>query len=761
MLEQIDLIRLLAYAAVINGYLHSEQLIFINRIVKSVDEIRIIYEILLSDDTYDENLTSDRKEFIQNLSEQLMIQPKNEQHRLKKILLKLMCYDGSFDEKERELMSTIFPKITISKMTVRFHTAYFRRRTSRNIILSFIENIKSKFFKNVIPFYHSKQFGLDRFIKKLADAQYEKIKQAFLQAELSPISDRLDKYREELQLISNAEATIVVIGRTKAGKSTLFSLLSGTGSELIGKSTQRTSKCTIITHYKGIKIVDTPGLASSSSKGDTDEMVAMDACCYADDILFLMATDTYDDELAFLKELAYMDKPISVLFNYKGNDWFQFEDKLKDLCLNPTIWKNGNNIQGWKNQLLRFAAEYHFQHIFENRIYYAFLRAAEVGSNKKIYPWVSETRKKLSTQNRRNIYTASGFEKCMSDFIRNFIQKTKLFRLAQIVSTSMRFVKGIKTDIEELLHDNEYQLKNCSKEVQDINLVLDCFEKQCIESAEDKIRSILSDSVFSDTDVDKILMKSNNGKFENDITSLLERISKKIYNAIDITLDEMSEMNRLKIYGIEQKNTYRSRVNPYIMENVFTTQGSINPLKSKELYILLEAGLGIFAMGLSLPASLAVIAGEIYADKVIDKKTSSITGLKDMRTSVRWQETAVLFDKMVQYYTKTLKAYIHDYCKNIRNCDKLIEYRQKISDCLKKKKDFEIALQFLTDAEDTTLREFSIKLLELYQRKAKFVRYSVSDSDSSDTPAFYIYATNCKEISFHDMRYIIHIKKEE
>lgn len=124
----------------------------------------------------------------------------------------------------------------------------------------------------------------------------------------------------------------------------------------------------------------------------------------------------------------------------------------------------------------------------------------------------------------------------------------------------MRFVKGIKTDIEELLHDNEYQLKKCSQVIQDINSVLDCFEKQCIENTEDKIRSILSDSVFSDIDVETNLRKLNNGKFEKYITSLLERISEEIYKAIDrITLDEMLEMNRcLKSYGIEQINTYRS-----------------------------------------------------------------------------------------------------------------------------------------------------------------------------------------------------------
>lgn len=318
MLNKEDVSKLLAYAAVVNGYIHSEQLIFINKMVKNDKEMyKNVYKILLSDETYDKNLSSNFKVFVQYISEQLMHESKREQKRLKGKMLKLMCYDGSFDDKEQELMAGLFPKTKYSQFTILWHTAHFHQRTCGNIISRFIAKLKSKIFKNIVPFFDSKILRFDKFIDKIANENCDIINQGLSQINLYyQTSDKLDGYRNELYFLNKSEATVSIAGKTKAGKSTLFNLLSGIGQELIGKSgTQRTSKCVVVTHYKGIRVIDTPGLAAANKKGDIDEKNALDACNDADGILFLMAADTYGNELEFIKKLVFMNKPISILFN--------------------------------------------------------------------------------------------------------------------------------------------------------------------------------------------------------------------------------------------------------------------------------------------------------------------------------------------------------------------------------------------------------------------------------------------------------------
>lgn len=772
MLNKKDMSKLLAYAAVVNGYIHSEQLIYINKIVKYDKEMyKEVYEILLSDETYDHNLSNDFKMFVRNMSEQLTYESRWKQKCLNRKMLKLMCYDGSFDKKERELMADLFPKMQYSERTLLWHTSHFKQRTCGNAFSRFIEKIKSKIFNTAVPFYGPQQLRFDEFVDKVVKENHDAINQAL--STIAPyyqISVSFDEYRDQLHSINKSEATVSLVGKTKSGKSTLFSLLSGTGKELIGrKGIQRTSKCVVVTHYKGIKVVDTPGLAAANKKGDNDEKIAENACKDADNILFLMPNDTYNDELKFIKNLVYMNKPISVLFNYKNADWFEYY--FDELLSDPEIWQKGdgdNCLSGWANPLLRYSSEYGFKSVLENRIYYSFLLAAEIGKNRKIGSSGIHI-KKLSLAKRRKIYEASNFEKYMSVFFEDYVNKAKLLRLSRLADVSIKYVDDVKSDIEELLIANEKELENISKELEDsskaiekINSILDEFENSCIDDAKTEIKNILTISVFSDSGVDFNARNQNDNKeFEMYVKELFERISKEIsFKLNSIISEKIDNINdSLSCYDIICKNNFAVDNSAlYVMKEKFKTSENINPLKTKELYILPKIGLGIASV-IPSPFALVFAALGIGLDYVLDKKTSSRSELVDQRSVKRSEEIVVLFDEMAKHYIDAVEIYVHNISKRIRQCRKIKNYEKEIQDCQTRTDKLENVIRCLDNSEDITLRNYSIELLKICQKEAIFKRYSIKRSNSG-FPALCIYAKNCREECFDDMRYVIHIKKE-
>ena len=65
--------------------------------------------------------------------------------------------------------------------------------------------------------------------------------------------------------------TISFMGRTKAGKSTLHSvILGGLNREFIGKGMERTTRYNRVYQWNGIRIIDTPGIGAPGGKSDTE-----------------------------------------------------------------------------------------------------------------------------------------------------------------------------------------------------------------------------------------------------------------------------------------------------------------------------------------------------------------------------------------------------------------------------------------------------------------------------------------------------------
>lgn len=135
--------------------------------------------------------------------------------------------------------------------------------------------------------------------------------------------------------------TITFMGRTKAGKSTLHSiLLGGLNSEFIGQGQTRTTRYNYVYDWNDIRIVDTPGIGAPGGKKDTD--IAKSVSDESDLIIYVVTSDSIQEtEFDFMAELKERNKPILILLNKKEN-FFRTEKKKEAFLNNPSGWRTSD-----------------------------------------------------------------------------------------------------------------------------------------------------------------------------------------------------------------------------------------------------------------------------------------------------------------------------------------------------------------------------------------------------------------------------------
>lgn len=143
--------------------------------------------------------------------------------------------------------------------------------------------------------------------------------------------------------------TIVLVGRTKAGKSTLKTVLTGSGKDEIGKGKQRTTLVNYIYEWNSLRIIDTPGIDAGGDAEKVDKGIAEKALAEADVVCYLTPCDGVPKKtIEFIDEIVQSNKPVLVLLNYKQN--IRDEDDLEDFLDEPDEWrsdKGKNSIMGY------------------------------------------------------------------------------------------------------------------------------------------------------------------------------------------------------------------------------------------------------------------------------------------------------------------------------------------------------------------------------------------------------------------------------
>lgn len=196
---------------------------------------------------------------------------------------------------------------------------------------------------------------IQTIIASMANSPTEQDMAVVLSAFAKKISDVILPAAKAYRLkINQKEAavedfTIVLVGRTKAGKSTLKTVLTGSGKDEIGKGKQRTTLVNYIYEWNSLRIIDTPGIDAGSDAEQVDKGVAEKALAEADVVCYLTPCDGVPKKtIEFIDEIVKSNKPVLVLLNYKQN--IRDEDDLEDFLDEPDEWrsdKGKNSIMGY------------------------------------------------------------------------------------------------------------------------------------------------------------------------------------------------------------------------------------------------------------------------------------------------------------------------------------------------------------------------------------------------------------------------------
>ena len=135
---------------------------------------------------------------------------------------------------------------------------------------------------------------------------------------LTALAEQMDSIQADIDMLHDRQKdfSIVIYGRTMAGKSTLMEILTHGDGKSIGKGAQRTTLDVRDYYWNGLRITDVPGVCSFG--GEEDDKLALEAARSADLILFLLTDDAPQaGEAECLAQLRSLGKPVLGVVNVK------------------------------------------------------------------------------------------------------------------------------------------------------------------------------------------------------------------------------------------------------------------------------------------------------------------------------------------------------------------------------------------------------------------------------------------------------------
>ena len=298
----------------------------------------------------------------------------------------------------------------------------------------------------------------------LNDNDTKKQLQDFFKELLESIDQSLERVDESMNILQERQAaasdsfTISFMGRTKAGKSTLHSvLLGGLNSDFIGRGSERTTRYNYVYDFQGMRIIDTPGIGAPGGKSDTE--IAKEVADESDLICYVVTSDSIQEtEFNFLKKLKDRNKPVIILLNKKDNIT-RSEKKMQNFLDNPLEWyeKDGeDSIQGHINRINTYVQMNHDFHNYS--IVPVHLLAAKLAL-KESRPEIKE---KLLTGSRINV-----FLKTLSDMVSSSgtIQRSRtiynsaIFHLEEDKQSALEQVEVVDSLRRELKRNSDNTLK--------------------------------------------------------------------------------------------------------------------------------------------------------------------------------------------------------------------------------------------------------------------------------------------------------------
>lgn len=212
--------------------------------------------------------------------------------------------------------------------------------------------------------YHKIEQTLDAASKKIVEADYQQNKVSRLKNTkfIDDLNAQINTLKQNFKIIRSAidnlrekqkDFSIVVYGRTMAGKSTLMEILTRGDGKSIGLGAKRKTKDVRSYYWNSLKIIDVPGFEAYGEDGRKDEKLALDAAKSADLILFLLTDDApKPEEGNWLAQMKNLGKPVIGVINVKMT--FNINDDL-DLEDLQELLADKKRIEIILNQFRNFA----------------------------------------------------------------------------------------------------------------------------------------------------------------------------------------------------------------------------------------------------------------------------------------------------------------------------------------------------------------------------------------------------------------------
>ncbi|MCC9063571.1 GTPase [Flavobacterium piscisymbiosum] len=345
----IDLVKELSYFP--NTIIYEAYNLFLDIIysdgfchIKEQEKLKEIKKILPFDDS---SLAILELSFLEKSKKSLYKEEKKEDDMFYK---KSSNDSDKSDEKKRDILLNgpqFVQKIKQISKTAKFDLKFVEEviSESSNRIVKLINNLENNKLKN----HNRKDEEFDGFVSELQRT----IKETFT-----------NHLQENIQVLNKKKRsvdyfTISFLGRTKAGKSTLHSIITKDGDDTIGVGKVRTTRYNRVYNWENLRIVDTPGIGAPGGMSDVE--IAESIVDESDLICYLVTNDAIQEtEFQFLSEIKKKNKPVVILLNVKEN--LEIESRKNLFLKNPTRWRerrDNKSIQGHIERINDYMIKYY------------------------------------------------------------------------------------------------------------------------------------------------------------------------------------------------------------------------------------------------------------------------------------------------------------------------------------------------------------------------------------------------------------------
>lgn len=291
-----------------------------------------------------------------------------------------------------------------------------------------LNELESKLNQEIANFKETTQGKAKAETAEEIITQLEETKQDLdqqIKTQIKTVHEALEAKKRSLEYF-----TIAFMGKTKAGKSTLHSILTEQGWDAIGAGKQRTTRSNRFYKWNNIRIIDTPGIGAGAPGGKTDEEIAESIINEADLIVFVVTNDSQQEtEFKFLKLLKEKAKPLCILINVlkNFNDPRRGDYELKRFLKNPERLFDDQEMQGHFNRIQSYAKKYYENDYFS--IVPVMLLAAQLSYQEK------------HQQHKDQLWEASRIENFLEQIRLSIVEQGTIRRSQNLLGSSVKDIE--------------------------------------------------------------------------------------------------------------------------------------------------------------------------------------------------------------------------------------------------------------------------------------------------------------------------------